>query len=211
MELRLTLRPSGYGWVGALSGAHVFILPRSTGCHPGYVPLASLRTVSDIRMMAVYDVTQRETFDALPGWYSELQKQYGDYDSVVKIVVGNKIDKVLHLSLATNASTYIVHQDEERQVSFEEGATFASQMKSLFVEASAKTNKGVQEAFVQLVERVIDTSESTDSTRVSDDSAPKPKEKPSKSKSSEQPKVDLKKETGREKKRGCSCSGSVFF
>ena len=32
-------------------------------------------------------------------------------------------------------------------------------MNSLFIEASAKTNKGVQEAFQKLVERIIDTPE----------------------------------------------------
>ena len=40
----------------------------------------------------VYDVSNRESFDALPRWYSELEAYVSD--SVVKIVVGNKVDKV---------------------------------------------------------------------------------------------------------------------
>ena len=45
--------------------------------------------------LAVYDVANRETFDALPRWHSELEAHVSD--SVVKIVVGNKVDKVMDL------------------------------------------------------------------------------------------------------------------
>jgi len=40
----------------------------------------------------VYDVSNRETFEALPRWYSELETYVSE--SVVKIIVGNKVDKV---------------------------------------------------------------------------------------------------------------------
>jgi Ras-related protein Rab-18 len=40
----------------------------------------------------VYDVSSRESFDALPRWYSELETYVSS--SVVKILVGNKVDKV---------------------------------------------------------------------------------------------------------------------
>ena len=43
-------------------------------------------------MLVVYDVSSRESFNALPRWYSELETYVSD--SVVKIVVGNKVDKV---------------------------------------------------------------------------------------------------------------------
>ena len=45
--------------------------------------------------LSVYDVANRESFDALPRWYSELETYVSE--SVVKIVVGNKVDKVRHL------------------------------------------------------------------------------------------------------------------
>jgi Ras-related protein Rab-18 len=41
---------------------------------------------------SVYDVSNRETFEALPRWYSELETYVSE--SVVKIIVGNKVDKV---------------------------------------------------------------------------------------------------------------------
>ena len=44
----------------------------------------------------VYDVANRESFEALPRWYSELETYVSS--SVVKILVGNKVDKV-HLPL----------------------------------------------------------------------------------------------------------------
>lgn len=43
-------------------------------------------------IILVYDVSNRETFDALPRWFSELETYVSD--AVVKIVVGNKVDKV---------------------------------------------------------------------------------------------------------------------
>lgn len=44
--------------------------------------------------IAVYDISDRTTFQALPGWYSGLRVNTSD--SVVKIIVGNKSDKVRH-------------------------------------------------------------------------------------------------------------------
>ena len=43
-------------------------------------------------ILIVYDVSNRESFAALPRWYSELETYVSD--SVVKILVGNKVDKV---------------------------------------------------------------------------------------------------------------------
>ena len=50
-------------------------------------------------------------------------------------------------------------QEYSRQVPVSEGQAFATRMNALFVEASAKTAVGVQEAFRDVVERIIDTPE----------------------------------------------------
>ncbi|KAF7328901.1 Ras-related protein Rab-18 [Mycena venus] len=42
-------------------------------------------------IILVYDVSNRESFDALPRWFSELETYVSD--KVVKILVGNKVDK----------------------------------------------------------------------------------------------------------------------
>ncbi|CAE6475460.1 unnamed protein product [Rhizoctonia solani] len=88
----------------------------------------------------VYDVANRESFEALPKWFSELETYVSQ--NVVKIVVGNKVDK-----------------EFSRQVSTEEGKAFAERMGTLFVECSAKTKVGVQDTFRELVEKIVDTPE----------------------------------------------------
>lgn len=97
-------------------------------------------------IILVYDVANRESFDALPRWYSELETYVSE--SVVKIVVGNKVDK-----------------EFSRQVPTHEAEAFAERMNSLFVEASAKTSVGVRDAFRNVVERIIDTPELWESSK----------------------------------------------
>ncbi|KAI0919836.1 hypothetical protein AcW1_003016 [Taiwanofungus camphoratus] len=91
-------------------------------------------------IILVYDVANRESFDALPRWYSELETYVSK--AVVKIIVGNKVDK-----------------EFSRQVTYSEGQRFAERMSSLFIEASAKTAVGVSEAFQEVVEKILDTPE----------------------------------------------------
>ena len=56
----------------------------------------------------MYDVTNRESFEALPLWYSELESCVSE--SVVKIVVGNKRERVrCSLSLLYNPITHDRH------------------------------------------------------------------------------------------------------
>ncbi|KAJ6558128.1 ras family-domain-containing protein [Mycena capillaripes] len=95
-------------------------------------------------IILVYDVSNRESFDALPRWFSELETYVSD--KVVKILVGNKVDK-----------------EFSRQVPTSEAQAFATRMNSLFVETSAKTSVGVKEAFTEVVERIMDIPELWDS------------------------------------------------
>ncbi|KAG8951465.1 Ras- protein Rab-18A [Tulasnella sp. 424] len=89
-------------------------------------------------IILVYDVSNRESFEALPKWFTELETYVSP--SVVKILVGNKVDK-----------------EFSRAVSEDEGRKFAERMDTLFVEASAKSNIGVQDAFKEVVNKIIDT------------------------------------------------------
>ncbi|KAG8874309.1 Insulin-like growth factor 2 mRNA-binding protein 3 [Tulasnella sp. 332] len=85
-------------------------------------------------IILVYDVTDKQSFEDLPGWLSEVNEH--TKDEVVKILIGNKVDK-----------------EAERVVLTEDGAMFAEWMGMMFVEASAKTNTGVHEAFQEIVTR----------------------------------------------------------
>lgn len=73
-----------------------------------------------------YDVTRRETFESLSNiWLNEVD-EFSTIQSAIKMVVANKVDR-----------------DSEREVSRQEGATFARQHGCLFVETSAKFNTAV--------------------------------------------------------------------
>ncbi|XP_054713640.1 ras-related protein Rab-18-like [Uloborus diversus] len=86
----------------------------------------------------VYDVTNRQSFQKLDQWLYELET-YSTRSNIIKMLVGNKIDK------------------DSRAVSREEGMKYARKHSMLFIEASAKTCDGVQCAFEELVEKILQT------------------------------------------------------
>ena len=162
------VRPSGYGGPRTLPHYHGVVLPWRPGRHPWSVLLSlSLSTLhswahTHTHVKTVYDVSNRETFEALPRWLEELENYVPP--EVVKIVVGNKLDKVRARfpnpplrPLPPLTDCMYAPQEYSRQVPTAEGAAFAQRTGCLFVEASAKTAVGVTEAFSDVVERIIDT------------------------------------------------------
>ncbi|XP_063074942.1 ras-related protein Rab-18-B isoform X2 [Engraulis encrasicolus] len=89
-------------------------------------------------VILVYDVSKRDTFTRLENWLNELET-YCTRNDLVKMLVGNKIDK------------------GNREVDRNEGLKFAHKHQMLFIEASAKTRDGVQCAFEELVEKILQT------------------------------------------------------
>ncbi|KAF6253303.1 GTP-binding protein yptV3 [Scenedesmus sp. NREL 46B-D3] len=72
-------------------------------------------------------------------WMKEVDI-YSNVEAAVKMVVANKVDL-----------------ESERQVSKQQGIDFARNMGCLYVETSAKTNVAVQQAFEELVLKILET------------------------------------------------------
>ena len=78
--------------------------------------------------MLVYDITDRDTFDNVNNWISEI-RTYAD-SKVGVLLVGNKCDN-----------------EGDRKVTYEEGASLAAKMGCQFWEVSAKADINVSEAY----------------------------------------------------------------
>ena len=85
----------------------------------------------------MYDVTRPDTFDNLSMWLEEVE-QYcpGGGREVVKLLVGNKVDK-------------------DRVVSREDATEYAMSNGMIFLEASAKTRVGINQVFDEMVQKVF--------------------------------------------------------
>ncbi|CAF0948523.1 unnamed protein product [Adineta steineri] len=97
----------------------------------------------------VYDVCNRQSFRQLDRWISELDT-FSTKTDPIKMLVGNKID-----------------QKDSREITYDEGDRFARKHSMLFIEASARTCEGVQVAFKELVEKIIETPSLWDKTEAS--------------------------------------------
>jgi small GTP-binding protein len=89
--------------------------------------------------LLLYDVTRRRTFINLDVWKEEtigaLKKE------IPLVVVANKIDLV-----------------ESRVVTTEEGEEYAKKHDHIYVESSALTGQNVEDAYLELCKRMIDSS-----------------------------------------------------
>ncbi|XP_054137330.1 ras-related protein Rab-18-B-like [Melozone crissalis] len=118
-------------------------------------------------VVLVYDITRKATFTGLGRWLNELE-MYTTPSSTVKMLIGNKTDKVglgmhpfpffpglfIHQSLI---SVMFVICLCSLSVERKEGLQLARKHSLLFIETSAKTQDGVHHAFEELVIKILQT------------------------------------------------------
>ena len=88
-------------------------------------------------IVLVYDITDRRTFNSVRSWMAQIT-DHAD-QQVNKVLVGNKSDN-----------------QSARQVSTQEGQALAAEYDVRFIEASAKADVNVTEAFQAIAQQVID-------------------------------------------------------
>nr|CAI44552.1 rab_A61 [Paramecium tetraurelia] len=93
-------------------------------------------------IIIVYDITDRESFDSVKMWMSEIDK-YAQED-VIRMLVGNKCDV-----------------DDKRAVSYEEGEALAKQLKLQFIETSAKLSTNIEQSFLTIAKNVLEKSQNS--------------------------------------------------
>lgn len=89
-------------------------------------------------VILVFDVTRKESLQHIDSWLDEVEL-YSTREDITKLLVGNKIDCV------------------DREISREEASSFARDRGMLFIEGSAKTAEGVDQAFDELLQQIIDS------------------------------------------------------
>lgn len=88
-------------------------------------------------LMIVYDITDRQTFDHVKNWITQIDKSGGK--DAIKMLVGNKSDA-----------------GAKREVQTLEAQTFARELGMLFAETSALNSANVEAAFMMLASAVKD-------------------------------------------------------
>jgi Ras-related protein Rab-2A len=111
-----------------LDGKFIKIQVWDTAGHEAFQSITKIYYRGAVGALLVYDITRRDTYIHLIKWLSEL-KENAPKDITI-ILIGNKNDL-----------------ENERQVSYEEGESFAKENGLLFLETSAKTANNIAEAF----------------------------------------------------------------
>ncbi|KAG0165081.1 Ras- protein Rab-11A [Apophysomyces sp. BC1034] len=88
--------------------------------------------------LLIYDITRHDSFEDIPRWLSELEKNEAEPD-IELMLIGNKSDLI-----------------NQRAVSQEEAIKYAESNKLMFMETSALDSNNVDEAFQTLIHTIFD-------------------------------------------------------
>lgn len=89
----------------------------------------------------VYDVTRQTTFENVENWINEIWDNSGRKEKVPIVLLANKID---------------LREEGLGQVSTDEGRRIAEENGLIFIETSAKTGEGINEAFEKIGLKILE-------------------------------------------------------
>eukprot|EP00667_Euglena_gracilis_P012971 EG_transcript_13352 len=102
--------------------------------------------------LCVYDITSRESYDALPQWIQAARDLAGP--DIVIMMVGNKAD----VADAKGTAEDVAEGGEgatRRRVTHLEASTFAQENQLMMMETSAATGEYVEDAFVKVAKNAM--------------------------------------------------------
>ena len=90
--------------------------------------------------LLVFDLTRDQTYQETRKWLAEIRQFAGE--NIPFVLIGNKLDLIEDVGV-------VIDRDEARQFAESEG--------SIYLETSAKTGEGVDEAFTELTRRIVNS------------------------------------------------------
>ncbi len=123
-----------------IGGKKIKLVIWDTAGQERYRTLTSAYYKGTNALCVVFDVSSRESFESLDKWLKEFYDNAGEGDAVQMMLIANKIDLA------------------ERKVTGEEAEAYAKKNMMLYVETSAKVDKGVKQAFVELATKVLENN-----------------------------------------------------
>lgn len=97
----------------------------------------------------VYDITDQDSFQKVKNWVKELKKMLGS--DICLVIAGNKIDL-----------------EKQRNVPIEEAEEYAKTVGAKHFQTSAKLNKGIEEMFLDLSQRMMERVQENDLQKASE-------------------------------------------
>ncbi len=123
-------------WDTTIDGKEIRLIIGDSGSQERFHPVLPKYFQGSVIAALIYDITSRESFDRLNYWKDLLLDTLGD---IPIIIVGNKIDL-----------------EEKRAVKAEEGEKFASDLKTVYFEVSAKDDKNLYPVFRKMAEIALE-------------------------------------------------------
>ncbi|KAI5701137.1 ras-related protein Rab-21 [Diaphorina citri] len=97
----------------------------------------------------VYDITDEDSFEKVKNWVKELKKMLGN--DICLTIAGNKIDL-----------------EKQRTVMQEDAEKYAQSVGAVHFHTSAKMNRGIEEMFLELSQRMLEKAQEFDLAKASE-------------------------------------------